>query len=133
MKMVEASFLIVLAQSHRIFRFISIEEGLSRSFSGDGGKASFTLPSAGDLRELPRVPLRGKGSCGGGGAPRDSAGSGLELAGLLVHRGTGGESEGCWGPGVRSKTHGPQEQPPENFFAPQGLPSPPHLSVPCRI
>ena len=28
----------------------------------------------------------------------------LELAGLLVHRGTGGESEGCWGPGVRSKT-----------------------------
>ena len=27
--------------------------------------------SAGDLRELPRVPLRGEGSCGGGGAPRD--------------------------------------------------------------
>ena len=27
-------------------------------------------------RELPRVPLRGEGSCGGGGAPRDSAGSG---------------------------------------------------------
>ena len=25
-------------------------------------------PSAGDLRELPRVPLRGEGSCGGGGA-----------------------------------------------------------------
>ena len=25
--------------------------------------------------ELPRVPLRGEGSCGGGGAPRDSAGS----------------------------------------------------------
>ena len=35
-----------------------------------------TSPSAGDLRELPRVPLRGEGSCGGGGAPRDSAGSG---------------------------------------------------------
>ena len=33
-------------------------------------------PSAGDLRERPRVPLRGEGSCGGGGAPRDSAGSG---------------------------------------------------------
>ena len=32
--------------------------------------------SAGDLRELARVPLRGEGSCGGGGAPRDSAGSG---------------------------------------------------------
>ena len=28
------------------------------------------------VRELPRVPLRGEGSCGGGGAPRDSAGSG---------------------------------------------------------
>ena len=34
-------------------------------------------PSAGDLRELPRVPLRGEGSCGGFGAPRDSAGSGM--------------------------------------------------------
>ena len=32
--------------------------------------------SAGDLRELPRVPLRGEGSCGGGVGPRDSAGSG---------------------------------------------------------
>ena len=30
-------------------------------------RTSFT-PSAGDLRELPRVPLRGEGSCGGGGA-----------------------------------------------------------------
>ena len=28
---------------------------------------------AGDLRELARVPLRGEGSCGGGGAPQDSA------------------------------------------------------------
>ena len=53
-----------------------VEEGLSRSFSGGGGKPSFPLTSAGDLRELPRVPLRGEGSCGGGGAPRDSAGSG---------------------------------------------------------
>ena len=48
----------------------------SRSFSGGGGKPSFPSPSAGDLRELPRVPLRGEGSCGGGGAPRDSDGSG---------------------------------------------------------
>ena len=40
-----------------------IEEGLSRSFSGGGGKPSFPSPSAGDLRELPRVPLRGEGSC----------------------------------------------------------------------
>ena len=51
-------------------------EGLSRSFSEGGGKPSLPSPSAGDLRELPRVPLRGEGSCGGGGAPRDSAGSG---------------------------------------------------------
>ena len=62
-----------------------IEEGLSRSFSGGGGKPSFPSPSAGDLRELPRVPLRGEGSCGGGGAPRDSAGSGAFLK--WEHRG----------------------------------------------
>ena len=31
-------------------------EGLSRSFSGGGGKPSCPSPSAGDLRELPRVP-----------------------------------------------------------------------------
>ena len=53
-----------------------VEERLSRSFSGGSGKPSFPSPSGGDLRELPRVPLRGEGSCGGGGAPRDSAGSG---------------------------------------------------------
>ena len=40
-----------------------VEEGLSRSFSGGGGKHSFPSPSAGDFRELPRVPLRGEGSC----------------------------------------------------------------------
>ena len=32
-----------------------------------GGKPSCPSPSAGDLRELPGVPLRGEGSCGGGG------------------------------------------------------------------
>ena len=53
-----------------------VEEGLWRSLSGGGGKPSCPSPSAGDLRELPGVPLRGEGSCGGGGAPRDSAGSG---------------------------------------------------------
>ena len=37
-----------------------VEEGLSMSFSGGGGKPSFPSPSAGDLRELPRVPLRGE-------------------------------------------------------------------------
>ena len=47
-----------------------VEEGLSRSFSGGGGKPSFPSPSVGDIRELARVPLRGEGSCGGGGAPR---------------------------------------------------------------
>ena len=61
-----------------------VEEGLSRSFSGGGGKPSCPSPSVGDLRELARVPLRGEGPCGGGGAPRDSAGSGAteEEAGL---------------------------------------------------
>ena len=39
-----------------------VEEGLSRSFSGGGGKPSCPSPSAGDLRELARVPLRGEGS-----------------------------------------------------------------------
>ena len=51
-----------------------VEEGLSRSFSGGGGKPSFPSPSAGDLRELSRVPLRGEGRCGFGGASRDSTG-----------------------------------------------------------
>ena len=32
-----------------------VEEGLSRSLSGGGGKPSFPSPSAGDLRELPGV------------------------------------------------------------------------------
>ena len=44
-----------------------VKEGLSRSFSGCGGKPSFPSPSAGDLMELARVPLRGEGSCGGVG------------------------------------------------------------------
>ena len=35
-----------------------VEEGLSRSLSGGDGKPSCPSPSAGDLRELPRVPLR---------------------------------------------------------------------------
>ena len=45
-----------------------VEEGLSRSFSGCGGKKSFPSTSAGDLRELPRVSLRVEGYCGVGGA-----------------------------------------------------------------
>ena len=35
----------------------------------------------------PRVPLRGEGSCGGGGAPRDSAGSGAMEEGLTSRGG----------------------------------------------
>ena len=41
-----------------------VEEGLSRSFTVGGAIPSFPSPSAGDLRELPGVPLRGEGSCG---------------------------------------------------------------------
>ena len=36
----------------------------------------------GQVRELPRLPLRGEGSCGVDGAPRDSAGSGATEEGL---------------------------------------------------
>ena len=39
----------------------------AKNTSGGGGKPSCPSPSAGDLRELPRVPLRIEGSCGGGG------------------------------------------------------------------
>ena len=51
-----------------------VEEGLSMSFSGCSGKPSFPPTSAGDLRELPRVPMRGEGRCRVGGASRDSTG-----------------------------------------------------------
>ena len=51
-----------------------VEEGLSMSFSGCSGKPSFPPTSVGDLRELPRVPLRGEGRCGFGGASRNSTG-----------------------------------------------------------
>ena len=60
-----------------------VEEGLSRIFSGGGGKPSFPSPLARDLRELPRVPLRGEGSGGVGGASRDSAGFGAMEEGLI--------------------------------------------------
>ena len=64
-----------------------VEEGLSRSLSGGGGKPSFPSPSAGDLRELPRVPLRGEGCCGVGRASRDSAGFGAMEEGLISRGG----------------------------------------------
>ena len=60
-----------------------IEEGLSMSFSGCSRKPSFPSPSAGDLRELPRVPLRGEGRCGVGGASRDSTGMVAMEEGLI--------------------------------------------------
>ena len=53
-----------------------VEEGLSRSFSGCGGKPSFPSTSARNLRELPRVPLRVEGYCGVGVASPDSTGFG---------------------------------------------------------
>ena len=61
-----------------------VEEGLSRSFSGCGGKPSFPSTSAGDLTEIPRVPLRGEGCCGVGRASRDSAGFGAMEEGLTT-------------------------------------------------
>ena len=51
-----------------------VEEGLSMSFSGCSGKSSFPPTSAGDLRELPRVPQRSENRCGVGGTSRDSNG-----------------------------------------------------------
>ena len=60
-----------------------VEEGHARSFWGCVGKASFPSTSAGDLRELPMVPLIGEGCCGVGGAPRDSAGLGEMEEGLI--------------------------------------------------
>ena len=60
-----------------------VEEGLSMSFSGCSGKPSFPPTSAGDLRELPRVPLRGEGRCGFGGASRDSTGFVAMVEGLI--------------------------------------------------
>ena len=64
-----------------------VEEGLSRSFSGCGGKPSIPSTSAGDLRKPPRVPLRAEGSCGVGGASRDSAGFGAMEEGLISRGG----------------------------------------------
>ena len=64
-----------------------VEEGLSRCFSGCGGKPSFPSTSAGDLRELPTVPLRGEGCCVVGRAFRDSAGFGTMEEGFISRGG----------------------------------------------
>ena len=52
------------------------------------------------LRMAPRtrVPLRGEGSCGGGGAPRDSAGSGATEEGLTSRGGLLPGLSGCLQP-----------------------------------
>ena len=60
-----------------------VEEGLSRSFLGCSGKPSFPSTSAGDLRELHRVPLRAQRYCEVGGASRDSTGFGAMEEGLI--------------------------------------------------
>ena len=60
-----------------------VEEELSRSFSGFGRKPSFPSTSDSDLRELRRVPLRGQGYCGVGGASQDSTGFGAMEEGLI--------------------------------------------------
>ena len=44
--------------------------------------ANFSGPSAGDLRELPRVPLRGEESCGGDWPPLHAHG---DLTNLALH------------------------------------------------
>ena len=55
----------------------------SRSFSGCGGKPSSPSTSACDLRELPRVPLRGEGYCAVGVASQDSTGFAAMEEGLI--------------------------------------------------
>ena len=52
---------------------------------------------AGDLRELPRVPLRGEGYCGVGGASRDSAGFGAMEEGLISRAGRNLRLPLCFG------------------------------------
>ena len=74
---------VIALESWKVYRASRrVEEGLSMSFSGCSGKPSCPSPSAGDLRELPSVPLRGEGSCGGPGVSGDFWGS----------------QEGCQGP-----------------------------------
>ena len=58
-------------------------------WAAPGGRKSWhflSVPStsAGDYRELPRVPLRGEGCCGVGRASRDSAGFGAMEEGLFA-------------------------------------------------
>ena len=54
------------ASSNKKSKSRHFEDGLPRSFSSGGGKPSFLLTSAGDLRECLRVPLRSQGYCGFG-------------------------------------------------------------------
>ena len=70
------------AQGVEHSRHTGSREGLGRRGASRGERTGQALegreegqnrgPGAGDLRELPRVPLRGEGSCGGGGVLRGS-------------------------------------------------------------
>ena len=60
---------------------------LEGSWDFPDGPVVKNLPSNAGIRELPRVPLRGEGSCGVGGASRDSAGSGAMEEGLTSRGG----------------------------------------------
>ena len=93
----ELLFLFALESWERTRASRGIEEGHSRSFCGCGGKASFPSTSAGDLRELPMVPLRGERSCGVGGDPRDSTGSGAMEEGLTSRGGRNLRLPLCFG------------------------------------
>ena len=83
----EGELIITLESGEAARSSRGVEEGLSRSFSGCGGKPWFPSTSAGDLRELHRVPLRGEGCGGVGRAPRDSAGFGPMEEGLISRGG----------------------------------------------
>ena len=74
-----------------------VEEALSKSFSGGGGKPSFPSPSAGDIRELPRVSLRVEGYCGVCGASRFSAGFRAMEEGLISRGGRNLRLPLCFG------------------------------------
>ena len=90
--------LVITLESWEVTRASrGVEEGLSRFFSGCGGKPSFPSTSAGDLRELPRVSLRVEGYCGVGGVSRDSAGFVAMEEGLISRGGRNLRLPLCFG------------------------------------
>ena len=93
-----------------------VEEALSRSFSGGGGKPSFPSPSSGDIRELPRVSLRVEGYCGFGGASRDSAGFGAMEEGLISRGGRNLRLPLCFDSDIRVPAELGQESQATSFL-----------------